>query len=69
MFQTCAKPESRTSCTLIPGDGVGPELMYSVQEVFRVSYILCKLLICAIYILFTVLFFFLFFCFRLPIVQ
>jgi isocitrate/isopropylmalate dehydrogenase len=31
-----ARPEGRTKCTLIPGDGVGPELMYSVQEVFKV---------------------------------
>jgi len=30
-----AKPEGRTTCTLIPGDGVGPELIYSVQEVFK----------------------------------
>jgi hypothetical protein len=29
------KSEGRIKCTLIPGDGVGPELMYSVQEVFR----------------------------------
>lgn len=28
---------SRTRCTLIPGDGVGPELMYSVQEVFKAA--------------------------------
>jgi isocitrate dehydrogenase (NAD+) len=27
--------EVRTKCTLVPGDGVGPELMYSVQEVFK----------------------------------
>lgn len=32
-----AKPEKRIKCTLIPGDGVGPELVYSVQEVFKVS--------------------------------
>ena len=32
-----SKPEGRTSCTLIPGDGVGPELLYSVQEVFKVT--------------------------------
>lgn len=30
-----SKPEGRTTCTLIPGDGVGPELVYSVQEVFK----------------------------------
>lgn len=27
----------RTKCTLIPGDGVGPELVYSVQEVFKAA--------------------------------
>jgi len=32
-----SKPEGRTSCTLIPGDGVGPELLYSVQEVFKAA--------------------------------
>lgn len=32
-----SKPEGRTTCTLIPGDGVGPELLYSVQEVFKVT--------------------------------
>ncbi|CAH1985872.1 unnamed protein product [Acanthoscelides obtectus] len=31
------RPDARTSCTLIPGDGVGPELMHSVQEVFKAS--------------------------------
>lgn len=31
------RPEARTSCTLIPGDGVGPELVYSVQEVFKAA--------------------------------
>ncbi|RZF43778.1 hypothetical protein LSTR_LSTR009201 [Laodelphax striatellus] len=30
-------PEGRTKCTLIPGDGVGPELVYSVQEVFKAA--------------------------------
>nr|CAD7442798.1 unnamed protein product [Timema bartmani] len=30
-----SRPEGRTTCTLIPGDGVGPELVYSVQEVFK----------------------------------
>nr|WIJ39643.1 mitochondrial isocitrate dehydrogenase [NAD] subunit beta isoform X1 [Dioryctria sylvestrella] len=29
--------EGRIKCTLIPGDGVGPELVYSVQEVFKAS--------------------------------
>lgn len=32
------KPENRVKCTLIPGDGVGPELVYSVQEVFKVRF-------------------------------
>jgi len=32
-----SKPEGRTTCTLIPGDGIGPELMYSVMEVFKAS--------------------------------
>ncbi|XP_012255659.2 isocitrate dehydrogenase [NAD] subunit beta, mitochondrial [Athalia rosae] len=29
--------ETKTKCTLIPGDGVGPELVYSVQEVFKAA--------------------------------
>ncbi|XP_034837455.1 isocitrate dehydrogenase [NAD] subunit beta, mitochondrial isoform X1 [Maniola hyperantus] len=29
--------EGRVKCTLIPGDGVGPELVYSVQEVFKAA--------------------------------
>lgn len=29
--------ESRIKCTLIPGDGVGPELVYAVQEVFKAA--------------------------------
>ncbi|XP_055313315.1 isocitrate dehydrogenase [NAD] subunit beta, mitochondrial [Sitodiplosis mosellana] len=35
--QQAAKPEKRIRCTLIPGDGVGPELVYSVQEVFKAA--------------------------------
>lgn len=31
------RPDARTTCTLIPGDGVGPELVYSVQEVFKAA--------------------------------
>jgi len=31
------RPDVRTTCTLIPGDGVGPELMYAVQEVFKAA--------------------------------
>lgn len=38
LFFKLAKPEKRIKCTLIPGDGVGPELVYSVQEVFKVNY-------------------------------
>ncbi|KAG8287373.1 Isocitrate dehydrogenase [NAD] subunit beta, mitochondrial [Homalodisca vitripennis] len=29
--------EGRTKCTLVPGDGVGPELVYSVQELFKAA--------------------------------
>lgn len=32
-----ANKEGRITCTMIPGDGVGPELMYSVQEVFKAA--------------------------------
>jgi len=31
------RTEGRTKCTLVPGDGVGPELVYSVQEVFKAA--------------------------------
>lgn len=31
------RPDSRITATLIPGDGVGPELVYSVQEVFKAA--------------------------------
>ncbi|KAK2706245.1 isocitrate dehydrogenase [NAD] subunit beta, mitochondrial-like [Artemia franciscana] len=31
------KPETRPVCTVIPGDGVGPELMESVLEVFKAA--------------------------------
>nr|XP_022918269.1 isocitrate dehydrogenase [NAD] subunit beta, mitochondrial [Onthophagus taurus] len=31
------RPDTRTTCTLIPGDGVGPELVYSVQELFKAA--------------------------------
>ena len=40
-----SKPEGRTTCTLIPGDGIGPELMYSVMEVFKVFDLLTHSLI------------------------
>ncbi|CAF4810300.1 isocitrate dehydrogenase [NAD] subunit beta, mitochondrial isoform X1 [Pieris napi] len=32
-----ASKEGHIKCTLIPGDGVGPELVYSVQEVFKAA--------------------------------
>ncbi|CAL8149148.1 unnamed protein product [Orchesella dallaii] len=32
-----SKPEGRTRCTLIPGDGVGPELMQAMQEVLEAA--------------------------------
>ncbi|CAG0891332.1 unnamed protein product [Darwinula stevensoni] len=32
-----SKPEGHLTCTLIPGDGVGPELMHSVQDVFKAA--------------------------------
>ncbi|XP_026322898.1 isocitrate dehydrogenase [NAD] subunit beta, mitochondrial isoform X2 [Hyposmocoma kahamanoa] len=35
--QPNANKEGRIKCTLIPGDGVGPELVYSVQEVFKAA--------------------------------
>ncbi|XP_030755475.1 isocitrate dehydrogenase [NAD] subunit beta, mitochondrial [Sitophilus oryzae] len=31
------RPDTRVTATLIPGDGVGPELVYSVQEVFKAA--------------------------------
>jgi len=32
-----SKPEGRTKCTLIPGDGVGPEMCQSMQEVLEAA--------------------------------
>lgn len=32
---TVAERERRISCTMIPGDGVGPEMMDSVQDVLK----------------------------------
>ena len=32
-----SKPEGNLTCTLIPGDGVGPELCNVVSEVFKVG--------------------------------
>lgn len=32
-----SREAQRVTCTLIPGDGVGPELMYSLQEVFKAA--------------------------------
>lgn len=34
---TVRRLEGRIPCTLIPGDGVGPDLVYSVQEVFKAA--------------------------------
>ena len=31
------RPEGRNKVTLVPGDGVGPELMLSVQDVFSAA--------------------------------
>jgi len=31
------RPEGRTKCTLIPGDGVGPELVHCVMQVFEAA--------------------------------
>ena len=31
------RPEGRQTVTLIPGDGVGPELMVSVKDVFTAA--------------------------------
>lgn len=36
-LQKNADKEGRIKCTLIPGDGVGPELVYSVQEIFKAA--------------------------------
>ncbi|XP_028165006.1 isocitrate dehydrogenase [NAD] subunit beta, mitochondrial [Ostrinia nubilalis] len=36
-LQSQVTKEGRIKCTLIPGDGVGPELVYSVQEVFKAA--------------------------------
>ncbi|KAM3960641.1 isocitrate dehydrogenase [NAD] subunit beta, mitochondrial isoform 1-T1 [Aphomia sociella] len=36
-MQPNANKEGRIKCTLIPGDGVGPEMVYSVQEVFKAA--------------------------------
>ena len=34
---TAARPDERVTATLIPGDGVGPELVASVEEVFKAA--------------------------------
>jgi len=34
---SAVKPEERVTATMIPGDGVGPELMASVEEVFKAA--------------------------------
>lgn len=35
--ESSAPTRNRATCTLIPGDGVGPELVYSLQEVFKAA--------------------------------
>lgn len=35
--ETLQRPEGITKCTVIPGDGVGPEMMYCVTEVFKAA--------------------------------
>lgn len=35
--QSATPLEGRTKCTLIPGDGVGPELVVAVQDVFKAA--------------------------------
>ena len=36
-LSTALRPEDRLTATLIPGDGVGPELVASVEEVFKAA--------------------------------
>ncbi|KAK0099168.1 hypothetical protein PV326_000005 [Microctonus aethiopoides] len=35
--ESVVEQEGKTKCTLIPGDGVGPELVVSVQQVFKAA--------------------------------
>ncbi|KAH0558179.1 isocitrate dehydrogenase [NAD] subunit beta, mitochondrial [Cotesia glomerata] len=35
--ESLVEQEGKTKCTLIPGDGVGPELVLSVQQVFKAA--------------------------------
>ncbi|KAJ8300906.1 hypothetical protein KUTeg_022425 [Tegillarca granosa] len=37
VIEPVSKPEGNQTVTLVPGDGVGPELMASVQEVFQAA--------------------------------
>ena len=37
MAEPVSKPEGKQLVTLIPGDGVGPELMSSVKDVFHAA--------------------------------
>lgn len=32
-----SRPVGKKTCTLIPGDGVGPELTHAVKEVFKAA--------------------------------
>ena len=36
-LQPVSRPAGRHVVTLVPGDGVGPEIMGSVQEVFKAA--------------------------------
>jgi len=35
--QRCGVTEQKLKCTLIPGDGVGPELVYAVQDIVKAT--------------------------------
>lgn len=37
VFFQAIDPDRKVKCTLIPGDGVGPELVVSVQQVFKAA--------------------------------
>jgi len=36
-FLQTVEQQGKTKCTLIPGDGVGPELVVAVQNVFKAA--------------------------------
>ena len=37
MTEKVSKPDGKHSVTLVPGDGVGPEIMASMQQVFKTA--------------------------------